>query len=105
MSEADLSTWAEHREFPIIPCTLCGSQDNLQRQQVGEMLREWEKRHPGRLDNMLHALQHVVPSHLMDKARFDFEGLQVSGEANPDGDTAFDVEPLSPPGLQVIRLE
>jgi len=104
VSESDLVTWAEHRAFPIIPCTLCGSQDNLQRQLVGDMLRDWEKRHPGRLDNMLHALQHVVPSHLMDKGQFDFEGLQATGVASPDGDKAFDVEPLSDPTLQVIRL-
>ncbi len=104
VSEADLSIWAEHRAFPIIPCTLCGSQDNLQRQQVGEMLREWERRHPGRLDNMLHALQNVVPSHLMDREQFGFSNLRATGQANPDGDKAFDVEPLTQPGVQVIRL-
>jgi tRNA 2-thiocytidine biosynthesis protein TtcA len=104
VSESDLVTWAEHRAFPIIPCTLCGSQDNLQRQLVGDMLRDWEKRHPGRLDNMLHALQHVVPSHLMDKSQFDFEGLRATGVANPEGDKAFDVEPLSDSTVQVIRL-
>jgi len=103
VSEDDLSTWAEHREFPIIPCTLCGSQDNLQRQQVGEMLREWERRHPGRLDNMLHALQHTVPSHLMDAQRFDFVGLKATGVADPEGDKVFDVEPLSDPSVTVIR--
>ena len=103
VSEDDLSTWAEHREFPIIPCTLCGSQDNLQRQQVGEMLREWERRHPGRLDNMLHALQHTVPSHLMDSKQFDFVGLKATGVADPEGDKVFDVEPLSDPSVTVIR--
>ena len=103
VSEADLSTWATHRAFPIIPCTLCGSQDNLQRQQVGEMLREWERRHPGRLDNMLHALQHTVPSHLMDAQRFDFVGLKATGVADPEGDKGFDAEPLSDPSVQVIR--
>ena len=104
VSEADLSTWAAHRGFPIIPCTLCGSQDNLQRQQVGEMLREWERRHPGRLDNMLHALQNVVPSHLMDRGQFGFAELSATGLPNPEGDKAFDVEPLADPGVQVIRL-
>ena len=65
-AERDLERWATHREFPIIPCTLCGSQDGLQRQQVGNMLREWEKKHPGRLDIMFNSLQHVAPSHLLD---------------------------------------
>src|SRR3954470_24831317 len=70
--ERDLVRWAEHRQFPIIPCTLCGSQENLQRKQVGEMLREWEKKHPGRLETMANALQNVVPSHLGDGTLFGF---------------------------------
>jgi len=80
------------RQFPLIPCTLCGSQDNLQRQQVGQMLREWEKKHPGRLDNMLKALQSVVPSHLMDRELFPFETLQTTGQPSDEGDTVFDGE-------------
>jgi tRNA 2-thiocytidine biosynthesis protein TtcA len=105
--ERDLVRWAEHRQFPIIPCTLCGSQDNLQRKQVGDMLREWEKKHPGRLDNMLHALQHVVPSHLADTGLHDFRGLKATGVPDPEGDTAFDLEdlaPVAPAGLQVVSL-
>ncbi len=70
--EADLEAWAKLREFPIIPCDLCGSQDTLQRKQVKQMLRDWEKRHPGRTESMFRALSDVVPSHLMDRTLFDF---------------------------------
>ena len=104
VAERDLVRWAAHREFPIIPCTLCGSQDGLQRQQVGDMLREWEKKYPGRLDNMFNALQHTVPSHLLDASLFDFQGLKATGVPNPDGDTAFDVSPLPAAGLPGVQL-
>jgi tRNA 2-thiocytidine biosynthesis protein TtcA len=107
VAERDLERWAVHREFPIIPCTLCGSQDGLQRQQVGAMLREWEKKHPGRLDNMFNALQHTVPSHLLDASLFDFQGLKATGVPHPDGDTAFDAVTLPAaglPGVQVVNL-
>jgi len=108
VAEKDLIRWADHRQFPIIPCTLCGSQENLQRKQVGNMLREWERQHPGRLDNMFNALQNVVPSHLADGTLHDFKGLKTTGLPNPEGDKAFDqdeppeVAPL--PGLQVISM-
>jgi tRNA 2-thiocytidine biosynthesis protein TtcA len=92
VAEKDLVRWAEHRQFPIIPCTLCGSQENLQRKQVGNMLREWEKQHPGRLETMFSALQNVVPSHLADGTRHDFKGLKATGVASDDGDKAFDPE-------------
>jgi tRNA 2-thiocytidine biosynthesis protein TtcA len=108
VAEKDLVRWAEVREFPIIPCTLCGSQENLQRKQVGAMLKEWERKHPGRLDNMLHALQNVVPSHLADGTLYDYRNLTASGVPSADGDTAFDHEELpvagALPALQVIKL-
>ncbi|HSV47837.1 MAG TPA: tRNA 2-thiocytidine(32) synthetase TtcA [Ramlibacter sp.] len=108
VAEKDLVRWAEHRQFPIIPCTLCGSQENLQRKQIGAMLREWEKQHPGRLDNMFSALQNVVPSHLADGTLHDFKSLIATGVASADGDKAFDTEeftqPTALPGLQVIRI-
>jgi tRNA 2-thiocytidine biosynthesis protein TtcA len=110
VAENDLIRWAEHRQFPIIPCTLCGSQENLQRQQIGKMLREWEKQYPGRTETMFTALQNVVPSHLMDHRRFDFKNVRVTGVADADGDKAFDTEefapatPLGLPGLQVIQV-
>jgi tRNA 2-thiocytidine biosynthesis protein TtcA len=108
VAEKDLIRWAEHRQFPIIPCTLCGSQENLQRKQVAAMLREWEKKHPGRLDNLFHALQNVVPSHLADGTLHDFKGLTATGVPDADGDKAFDAEefpvPSALPALQVIQL-
>ena len=76
VAEADLAAYAESRAFPIIPCTLCGSQDNLQRQVVGQMIHEWEKRHPGRIESILRALTEVRPSHLLDRKLFDFAGLK-----------------------------
>ena len=92
VAEKDLIRWAEVRQFPIIPCTLCGSQDGLQRVQVGNMLRDWEQKFPGRLDNMFTALQNVVPSHLMDPRLHDFKGIKTTGQADPEGDKAFDPE-------------
>ena len=90
VAETDLERWAAHREFPIIPCSLCGSQENLQRVQVKKMLREWDKKFPGRIDNMHRAFSHVVPSHLMDRQLFPFQTIQPSGQADPLGDKAFD---------------
>lgn len=108
VAEKDLVRWAQHREFPIIPCTLCGSQENLQRKQVGEMLREWEKKHPGRLENMFNAMQNVVPSHLLDGTLHDFKGLKATGVADEDGDKAFDPPSFdllsqAPAGLRIAQ--
>ena len=106
--EKDLTRWAQVRDFPIIPCTLCGSQENLQRKQVGNMLREWEKKHPGRLESMFSALQNIVPSHLMDSKRHDFKNIKTTGVAEADGDVAFDAETFaapSPSGHAVFDLK
>lgn len=103
VAERDLERWAIHRAFPIIPCTLCGSQDGLQRQQVGNMLHEWEKKHPGRLDIMFNALQHVAPSHLLDTELFDFQNLKSTGLPDANGDKAFDPESFAMPGLAGIQ--
>ena len=92
VAETDLERWAAHRQFPIIPCTLCGSQDNLQRVQVKAMVREWERQYPGRTDNMLNAMAHVVPSHLMDRRLHPFETLRATGVPDPLGDRAFDAD-------------
>jgi tRNA 2-thiocytidine biosynthesis protein TtcA len=73
--ERDLAAYAAARQFPIIPCNLCGSQPNLQRQAIKAMLRQWEKQFPGRVENIFAAIQNVVPSHLADAALFDFAGL------------------------------
>jgi tRNA 2-thiocytidine biosynthesis protein TtcA len=77
VAEAELARWADLQAFPIIPCTLCGSQDNLQRQQMRQLVAEWQTQHPGRLASMVSALKHVVPSHLMDPKAFDFKGLEA----------------------------
>jgi tRNA 2-thiocytidine biosynthesis protein TtcA len=99
--EKDITAYARIRDFPIIPCTLCGSQENLQRKIVKDMLHEWERRHPGRLDNMLRALCNVVPSHLADSKLFDFAGLAATGVPRVDGDIAFDEEPLPSDPLSI----
>jgi tRNA 2-thiocytidine biosynthesis protein TtcA len=90
VAEADLERWAAHRQFPIIPCTLCGSQDNLQRVQVKKMIHEWERQYPGRIDNMFTAMGNVVPSHLTDRKLYPFQTLQATGVADAGGDRAFD---------------
>jgi tRNA 2-thiocytidine biosynthesis protein TtcA len=76
VAEDDLAAYAEQKAFPIIPCTLCGAQDNLQRKLVGQMLAEWEKRHPGRIESILRSLSEVRPSHLLDRKLFDFSALK-----------------------------
>ena len=76
VAEEDLSTYAQARGFPIIPCTLCGSQENLERKRIGEMLREWERSHPGRIESILRAMTEVRPSHLLDRKLFDFASLR-----------------------------
>jgi len=95
VSETDLQAWADHQAFPIIPCTLCGSQENLQRKQVGNLLREWDQKFPGRINNMFSALTKAVPSHLLDSNLFDFKSLQTTGQLDPEGDKAFDEESFS----------
>ncbi len=107
VAEKDLVRWAAHREFPIIPCSLCGSQENLQRQLIGQMLRDWEKQYPGRTETMFTSLQNVVPSHLMDVNRYDFKNIKITGQADVDGDKVFDEEEFPLPkvaGLQVVQL-
>lgn len=108
VAETDLERWAAHRQFPIIPCTLCGSQDDLQRVQIRAMLRDWERQYPGRSDNMLRAMGHVVPSHLMDGRLHPFTTLRASGLPDPAGDKAFDADEdgCAPPAAAVpIRLD
>ena len=99
--ERDTRSWAEYQQFPIIPCNLCGSQDGLQRVAVNEMLREWEKKHPGRIESMFRAMGHVVTTHMMDPKLHDFKNAKATGMADPQGDIAFDDEPLPMP--QVVQ--
>ncbi len=90
--ERDLARFAEVMQFPLIPCTLCGSQENLQRKQVSLMLREWEKKFPGRVESIYNALGKVETSHLMDRRVHDFHAVRATGRPEPDGDIAFDVD-------------
>ena len=95
--EKDIIKYSEARGFPIIPCNLCGSQPNLQRQVVGDMIRDWDKRFPGRVESMMRSLQNVVPSHLADIKLHDFVGIKADGVARDDGDKGFDKETFTDP--------
>ena len=99
VAEHDLATWALHRQFPIIPCTLCGSQDNLQRVQVKKMIHEWERQYPGRIDNMATAMGNITLSHMMDRQLFPFSTIRPTGTPDAAGDKAFDAddEACAPP--------
>ena len=101
--EVDLERFAEIQEFPIIPCNLCGSQPNLQRQNIKAMLRDWERHTPGRTENIFRAMQNIVPSHLADGSLYDFVNLKPTGIADENGDLAFDTptfESTSTPFLE-----
>ena len=89
VAEADIIRYAQARAFPVIPCNLCGSQENLQRKIIGEMLETWEREHPGRLHNILKSLTRVTPSHLLDRDLYDFASLSVTPT---EGDRGFDGE-------------
>jgi tRNA 2-thiocytidine biosynthesis protein TtcA len=95
--EADLQSLAELKEFPIIPCNLCGSQDGLQRQVVKEMLQTWERQHPGRIDTIFKAIKNVSPSQLADKNLFDFSNLQLdrSGKEMVEGNFSDRISSLN----------
>jgi len=88
-AEKDIARYARGMEFPIIPCNLCGSQENLQRQNIKEMLTAWERQYPGRSQTIFTAMQNIKPSHLLDAGLFDFRNLQL-GTAVDEGDVAFD---------------
>ena len=94
VEEKDLERWATLQAYPIIPCTLCGSQDNLKRQEAKALLQDWDRRYPGRVDSMFAALTRVVPSHLLDRNLHDFPAVEATGQPNVDGDLAFDPVPL-----------
>jgi tRNA 2-thiocytidine biosynthesis protein TtcA len=92
--EKDLATYATNAQFPIIPCNLCGSQKNLQRQAIKEMMQQWDKKFPGRLETMFTSLQNVQLSHLADSKYYNFVDLRPHGIALEDGDKVFDEEPF-----------
>lgn len=95
VKEKDTARYAQIKQFPIIPCDLCGSQENLQRKQIKQLMRDWEKQFPGRVESIFSSLSTVAPSHLMDRNQFDFANLQANGVANAQGDIAFDEEPCA----------
>lgn len=92
--EQDLAEYAEYKAFPIIPCNLCGSQENLQRQVIKQMLNDWEKQHPGRTETIFSAIRNVAPSQLADANLFDFAGLRI------DPDAAEEAQPPKEEGVQ-----
>jgi tRNA 2-thiocytidine biosynthesis protein TtcA len=83
VEEADLEAYAKLRAFPIIPCDLCGSQEQLQRKQVKALLADWEEKHPGRIESIFGALSNVARSHLLDRSLFDFANIEATGETRP----------------------
>ena len=101
--ERDLEAWAEVRRFPIIPCDLCGSQEQLKRKETKALLREWDKRFPGRVEKIFAALGNVAPSHLADPKLYDFRNLKATGRPDPEGDRAFDPEEFDESGIIPLR--
>ncbi|WP_409420066.1 tRNA 2-thiocytidine(32) synthetase TtcA [Pseudaeromonas sp. ZJS20] len=93
--EKDIVRYADWRAFPIIPCNLCGSQENLQRKAIKQMLQEWDRRFPGRVESMFTALQDVIPSHLLDHQLFDFKSINRDSGVIDGGDIAFDKPEIS----------
>jgi tRNA 2-thiocytidine biosynthesis protein TtcA len=87
--EKDLAEYAEVHQFPIIPCNLCGSQANLKRMEVKALLREWERKHPGRVETMLTSIQNARPSHLLDRNLFDFAAVSATGVAAASDQESF----------------
>jgi tRNA 2-thiocytidine biosynthesis protein TtcA len=104
VEEKDLQRFSDWRQYPIIPCNLCGSQANLKRREVKQLMREWEKKFPGRVDQIFAAMSRVTPSHLMDPRRYDFVHL-TSAVADPaiEGDRLFDEEEISTLSLPSIQ--
>jgi tRNA 2-thiocytidine biosynthesis protein TtcA len=102
-AEADIARFARGMAFPIIPCNLCGSQENLQRQKIREMMQDWDKRYPGRTEAVFTAMQNIVPSHLADNSRFDFTNLTCDTPVD-EGDIAFDTPDLPLVGTLPIKL-
>ncbi len=108
-SEADITQYAKAQNYPIIPCNLCGSQENLQRKQIKQMLSDWAVRFPGRIESMATAMQNIVPSHLADKTLYGFEQLAATGVPDKDGDVSFDTPKINPTAdtdiVQTIQLD
>ena len=102
-AESDIAQYSESVGYPIIPCNLCGSQENLQRKQIKLMLQDWHERFPTRIASMATSLQQVVPSHLADDSLYDFTGITTTGEPVSDGDIGFDEPQLE--NSAIIELD
>lgn len=98
-----IARFARGMGFPIIPCNLCGSQQNLQRQKIREMMQDWDTRFPGRTEAVFSALQNIVPSHLADQRLFDFRGLTL-GSLVDEGDIVFDTPELGLAGTIPLQV-
>ncbi len=103
--EADIKRFAAAMRFPIIPCNLCGSQPNLQRQAMKTLLQQWDREHPQRLRSMMTALTNVAPSHLLDRELFDFSSFRVAGSAVPAGDILFDRDDAANRFAQAVHID
>ncbi len=95
--EKDIAKYAKLKEFPIIPCNLCGSQENLQRKVIKEMLKDWDRKFPGRIESIFNALRNVASSHLLDTELYDFNEFARIGTPFAEGDTMFDREDFPTP--------
>ncbi len=103
--ERDLARWAELQRYPIIPCDLCGSQENLKRREMKAMIADWEQRFPGRIKSIAAAMEAVTPSHLLDRTLYPFADLVANGTPDAAGDLAFDDDPCASPAPDgVIRM-
>lgn len=102
--EADIKKYAAAMDFPIIPCNLCGSQPNLQRQAMRELLNQWEKTNPLWIRSMMTAMQNVVPSHMMDRSLFDFTSFKVESGQSLEGDILFDTENLKNSEQKIVKF-
>ena len=103
--EKDLEAYADAEEFPIIPCNLCGSQKNLQRQVIKDMMQEWDKKFPGRLETMFTAIRNVQPSHLVDNVLYDFQGLRIDNENMADSSAVIDQMPSDPKHKEIEMIK
>lgn len=102
--ENDIQKYADALEFPIIPCNLCGSQENLQRKNIKMMLQDWQNRFPGRIESMFKAMQNIVPSHMLDQSLFDFKSLSSDSDYHGEADIAFDAPTIANDAIEDNRL-
>ncbi|TQV80284.1 tRNA 2-thiocytidine(32) synthetase TtcA [Aliikangiella coralliicola] len=103
--ESDVAKFAELKEFPIIPCNLCGSQENLQRKNIKQMLKSWENQFPGRIENIFKSISNVAPSHLMDRDLFPFQDLTNDMQVKREAETLFDEPEISSSDKQANAVE